>query len=54
MTKHLIDTGRHDQAFIDKWVNKWDEYRASLEPYTLEYAEQVTGIAGRHAEAGCG
>jgi formate dehydrogenase major subunit len=45
ITKHLIDTGRHNQAFIDKWVNKWDEYRTSLEPYTLEYAEEVTGIS---------
>ncbi|HZL26355.1 MAG TPA: formate dehydrogenase subunit alpha [Acidobacteriaceae bacterium] len=45
VTKHLIDTGRHNQAFIDQWVNKWDEYRASLEPYTLEYAEKVTGIS---------
>ncbi|HZQ44691.1 MAG TPA: formate dehydrogenase subunit alpha [Acidobacteriaceae bacterium] len=44
VTKHLIDTGRHKQAFIDKWVNKWDEYRASLEPYTLEYAEKITGL----------
>ena len=44
VTKHLIDTGRHDQAFINRWVNKWDEFRASLEPYTLEHAEQVTGI----------
>lgn len=44
VTKHLIDTGRHDQAFIDRWVKKWDEFRASLEPYTLEYAEKVTGI----------
>jgi len=45
VTKHLIDTGRHNQAFIDQWVNKWDEYRASLEPYTLEYAEKVTGLS---------
>lgn len=45
VTKHLIDTNRHDQAFIDRWVNKWDEYRESLAPYTLEYAEQVTGIS---------
>ena len=44
VTKHLIDTGRHNQAFIDQWVNKWDEYRASLEPYTLEYAEKITGL----------
>ena len=44
VTKHLIDTGRHNQAFIDQWVNKWDEYRASLELYTLEYAEKITGL----------
>ena len=44
VTKHLIDTGRHDQAFIDKWVNKWEEYKLSLTPYTLEYAEEITGI----------
>ncbi len=44
VTKHLIDTNRHNQAFIDKWVKRWDEYRASLEPYTLEHAERITGI----------
>ncbi len=44
ITKHLIDTGRHNQAFIDQWVEKWDEFRTSLEPYTMEYAEKVTGI----------
>jgi formate dehydrogenase major subunit len=45
ITKHLIDTGRHNQAFIDKWVNKFDEYKSSLAPYTLEYAEKVTGLS---------
>jgi formate dehydrogenase major subunit len=44
VTKHLIDTGRHNQAFIDKWVNKWPEFQKSLEAYTLEHAEKVTGI----------
>jgi formate dehydrogenase major subunit len=44
VTKHLIDTGRHNQPFIDRWVNKWDEFRKSLEPCTLEYAEKITGI----------
>ena len=44
VTKHLIDTGRHNQAFIDQWVKKWPEFLKSLEPYTLEYAEKVTGI----------
>ena len=44
VTRHLIDTGRHNQAFIDQWVNKWPEFLKSLEPYTLEYAEKITGI----------
>jgi formate dehydrogenase major subunit len=44
VTKHLIDTGRHDQAFIEARVNKWPEFLKSLEGYTLEHAEEVTGI----------
>ena len=44
VTKHLIDTGRHDQAFIEKRVNKWPEFLKSLEPYTLEHTEKITGI----------
>ena len=31
VTKHLIDTGRHNQAFIDQWGNKWPEFLKSLE-----------------------
>jgi len=45
VTKHLIDTGRHNQAFIDQWVNKWPEFLKSLEGYTLEHAEEVTGLS---------
>jgi formate dehydrogenase major subunit len=45
VTKHLIDTGRHDQAFIDEWVNKWPEFYESLAPYTLEHAAEITGIS---------
>jgi formate dehydrogenase major subunit len=44
VTKHLIDTGRHNAAFIEKWVNKFDEFQKSLEPYTLEHAEKITGL----------
>ena len=45
VTKHLIDTGRQNQKFIDQWVNKWPEFQKSLEPYTLEHAEEVTGLS---------
>ncbi len=44
VTKHLIDTGRHNQPFIEKWVNKFSEFCTSLSPYTLDYAETLTGI----------
>jgi formate dehydrogenase major subunit len=44
VARHLIDTGRHDQPFIDRWVNKFEEFRKSLAPFTLEYAERITGI----------
>src|SRR6202012_342269 len=33
-----------DQAFIDQWVNQWPEFRKSIEAYTLEHAEKITGI----------
>ncbi len=45
VTKYLIDQGWHDQAFIDENVNFFDEYKTSLEKYTLEYAEKVTRIS---------
>ncbi len=45
VSNHIVQTGRHNQAYIETWVNQFDEYRKSLEPFTLEFAEQVTGIA---------
>ncbi len=45
IAKHILDSGRHRQGFIDKWVNDFDEFKHSLEPYTLEFAEKRTGIA---------
>jgi len=44
ITRYLIDNGLAHRDFIDKWVNGFDEYRASLEPFTLEFAERVTEI----------
>lgn len=44
VTKYMIDQGWHDQAFIEENVNFFEEYKQSLETYTLEYAEKITGI----------
>ncbi|TAA73028.1 formate dehydrogenase subunit alpha [Planococcus salinarum] len=45
VTKYMIDNGWHDQRFIDENVNHFGEFTEVLDQYTLEYAEQQTGIA---------
>ncbi len=44
LTKYIIDSGWHNKLFIEKRVNGFEEYYKTLEPYTLEYAERITGI----------
>ncbi|WP_173916673.1 formate dehydrogenase subunit alpha [Halobacillus sp. Marseille-Q1614] len=44
VTKYILDHGLEDRKFIDEWVNGFEEYRESLEPFTMEYAEQMTGV----------
>ena len=45
VTKYMIDQGWHDADFITENVNFFEDYSKSLEKYTLEYAEKVTGIS---------
>jgi formate dehydrogenase major subunit len=44
VTRYLLDNGMADTEFLDKWVNNLDEYRKSLEPFTLEFASRTTGL----------
>ncbi|WP_100011797.1 formate dehydrogenase subunit alpha [Lentibacillus sediminis] len=44
VTKYLVDQGWHDKDFLKNHVNGMEDYIQSLEPYTLEYAERVTGV----------
>ena len=44
VAKYILDHKLHKPEFIEKWVNHFEEYAKSLEPYTLEYTEQVTGV----------
>ena len=44
VTKHILDEGMADDAFLAERVNGLEDYRASLEPFTLEHAEERTGI----------
>ncbi|KHE66795.1 formate dehydrogenase subunit alpha, partial [Halobacillus sp. BBL2006] len=45
VTKYILDQGWEDQNFLKDWVNGFEEYRESLETYTLEYASELTGIS---------
>jgi formate dehydrogenase major subunit len=45
MAKYILDQGWHKQEFVAKWVNKFDEFKKSLEPYTLEFASKTTGLS---------
>ncbi len=44
MAKYILDSGLAKMDFVNKWVNNLDGFKKSLEPYTMEYAERVTGV----------
>ena len=45
VTKYMIDQGWHDEAFIQENVNFYDDFKYVIEKYTLDYAEEMTGIS---------
>ena len=45
VTRYIIDQGWEDEEFITGKVNGFDEYRKSLDPFTLDFASEVTGIS---------
>ncbi|MCL6597635.1 MAG: formate dehydrogenase subunit alpha [Alicyclobacillus macrosporangiidus] len=44
VTKYILDQGWEDKDFLREHVNGLEAFRASLEPYTLDHAAEVTGI----------
>jgi formate dehydrogenase major subunit len=44
VTKYIIDQGWEARNFLANRVNGYEEYVRSLERYTLEYAEEVSGL----------
>jgi len=45
ISRYLLDNGLADRAFLERWVNGLDAYRASLEPFTFDMAERITGLS---------
>lgn len=44
IARELFITNGIDQEFLNNYVAGVEEYRALVEPYTLEYTEKVTGV----------
>ena len=44
VARYLLDHNLHKQEFVTRWVNNFDDYKASLEDFTLDFAERITGI----------
>ena len=52
VAKYILDSGLAKMEFVNKWVNHFEEYKKSLEPFTLEYAERITGVPASDADDG--
>src|SRR5258705_9102831 len=44
VSRYLIDNGLAKTDFINTWINGFEEYRKSLEPFTLEFASERCGL----------
>lgn len=44
MGREIIAAGLANQAFIDRATENFEAYKATVEPYTLERAEELTGL----------
>jgi formate dehydrogenase major subunit len=44
VTRFILDNNLAKMDFINRWVNGFDEYRQSLAPFTMEFAERITGV----------
>jgi formate dehydrogenase alpha subunit len=47
MARVILDEGLADEAFIRSRTDGFHAWRGSLEPYTLQHAERVTGVPAR-------
>ncbi|WP_350359674.1 formate dehydrogenase subunit alpha (plasmid) [Vreelandella sp. SM1641] len=45
LSRYMFDNHLADLDFLGRWVNNVEEYRRSLEPFTLDFAEFKTGIS---------
>ena len=44
ITRYLLDNGQADAKFLEQWVNGLEQYRKTLEPFTMEAASRICGL----------
>src|SRR3970040_2730118 len=44
VAREIIHSDLHNRAFIDHATTDFDAYAASVEPYTLERGQEITGV----------
>jgi formate dehydrogenase major subunit len=44
ISRYILDNGLENRKFLNEWVNGLDEYKKSLDPYTMEFASKACGI----------
>jgi len=45
VARRILELGLEKTAFLSQWVNGLEEYRASLAPFTLEFAAETCGLS---------
>jgi len=44
ITRYILENGLAKTSFLSQWVNGLEEYKKSLEPFTMEFAEKTCGL----------
>jgi formate dehydrogenase major subunit len=44
ISRYILDQGLAKTSFLEKWVNGLDEYKRSLEPFTMEFAAETCDL----------
>ncbi len=45
VSRYLLDNGKAATGFLKEWTNGIEEYRKSLDPFTLEFASKTCGLS---------
>jgi len=51
VARYAFDRGLEKKQFLSQWVNRVDEYKRSLEPFSLEYASRICEVPIETLEA---